>query len=127
MAANDKMSLTEKIDATLTRAAAKAGFDELLMISEEGLVISSTGNSDFTDLLNLVSIQFQPSIIELRRSSWGVDLDEVITTTHDRRRFCFRFFAAGGNDYVLAALFPKKRAYRRATNQAIARLTHLLD
>lgn len=122
-----KPSLAEAIENVLAQAAEGAGFDELLLIGEEGLVIAATGGTEYTDLLNLVSIQLQPPIIELRRDSWGVDLDEVVTTTQDKRRFCFRFFQAAGVDYVIAALFPKKKAYRRATNQAIRRLQKLLS
>ena len=119
-------SMVEDVNEILYDAAEGSGLDELILIGEEGLVIGSHGKDNFVDLLNLVSIKLHKPIIELACDSSGVHFDEVVTTTADKMRFCFRFFKVDGDDYVLAAVFPKKRAYRRATNIAIRRLKKLL-
>jgi hypothetical protein len=120
------VNLVETVNEILYEAAQRAGLDELLLIGDEGLVIASYGKETYADLLNLVSIQLQKPIVELRGDSIGADLDELVTTTRDKRRFCFRFFSANDEEYVLAAVFPKKNAYRRATNIAIRRLKKIL-
>ncbi len=120
-------SLYDRIAAVLTRIGEKAAFEEVALVGEDGLVIYSWGRGGHVDLLNLISLQLQTPIAELRRDSSGVELDEILATSVGGMKYCFRFFLVDGVDYVLAAVFPRSRPYRRATKNAIGELTELLS
>ncbi len=130
-------SLYDRIAAVLTRIGenrakratppAKSAFEEVALVGEDGLVICSWGRGGHVDLLNLISLQLQTPIAELRRDSSGVELDEILATSVGGMKYCFRFFLMDGVDYVLAAVFPRSRPYRRATKNAIGELTGLLS
>lgn len=120
-------NLYGRITSVLARIGEESAFDEVALVGEDGLVICSWGQDRYVDLLNLISLQLRPPIGELRRDSSGVDLDEVLATARGGVKYCFRFFLADGVDYVLAAIFPRSRPYRRATNNAIKELKGLLS
>ena len=120
-------NLFDRIASVLARIGGDSAFEEVALVGEDGLIICSWGRGGQVDLLNLISLQLQTPIAELRRDSTGVELDEIVATARGGMRYCFRFFLVDGVDYVLSAVFPRRRPYRRATGRAIGELKRLLS
>ncbi len=108
----------ELIEARMEAIVNLGNFEAVFLFTDEGLPLAKATRQDASDEDRLaeMSLTFQ-NVKNLATSLGGIErLKEVFIEGENHRKVVFRFFHALGNDLVLAAIIPPKRAYRKVTN-----------
>ena len=108
----------ELIEARMEAIVNLGNFEAVFLFTDEGLPLAKATRQDVSDEDRLaeMSLTFQ-NVKNLATSLGGIErLKEVFIEGENHRKVVFRFFHALGNDLVLAAIIPPKRAYRKVTN-----------
>jgi predicted regulator of Ras-like GTPase activity (Roadblock/LC7/MglB family) len=97
-------------------------FKASVLVSAEGLPISSVASPFDTDIIAAM-VALLKVTIEQARENIGLDeVDEVSLVQGDRMRLICRCFVAGDEELILAVIAPPFQTYRRLTNRAISRI-----
>jgi len=108
----------ELIESRMQAIVNLGNFEAVFLFTDEGLPLAKATAQDSSDEDRLaeMSLTFQ-NVKNLATSLGGIQrLKEVFIEGENHRKVVFRFFHALGNDLVLAAIIPPKRAYRKVTN-----------
>ncbi|MDQ7054967.1 MAG: hypothetical protein Q9P14_19555 [candidate division KSB1 bacterium] len=108
----------ELIESRMQAIVNLGNFEAVFLFTDEGLPLAkaTAQESSDEDRLAEMSLTFQ-NVKNLATSLGGIQrLKEVFIEGENHRKVVFRFFHALGNDLVLAAIIPPKRAYRKVTN-----------
>lgn len=93
-----------------------------VLVSADGLPVSAI-SSPFDTQQIAAMVTLVRNTIEQARENIGLDeVDEVSVVQADKLRLICRYFVAGQEELVLAAIAPPHRTYRRLTNRAIRRI-----
>jgi predicted regulator of Ras-like GTPase activity (Roadblock/LC7/MglB family) len=94
-------------------------FKASLLVNMEGLPLSCI-SSPFDNETIAAMVALVKNTIRQAREQIGLDdVDEVSVVQGDKMRLVCRYFVAGGEELILAAIAPPHQTYRRLTNQAI--------
>jgi len=97
-------------------------FKASVLVSAEGLPVSAV-SSPFDTQMIAAMVTLVRNTVEQARENIGLDeVDEVSVVQADKMRLICRYFIAGQEELVLAAIAPPYHTYRRLTNRAIRRV-----
>lgn len=115
------------LDQVLCEMNDEGQFKASVLVSREGLPISSV-SSPFDIEMLAAMVTVVGNTVEQARENIGLDeLDEVSVVQADKMRLICRHFSIGEEDVILAAIAPPHQTYRRVTNRAIRRIRSAWD
>jgi predicted regulator of Ras-like GTPase activity (Roadblock/LC7/MglB family) len=110
------------LDQVLCEMNDEGQFKASVLVSREGLPISSVSSPFDVEMLAAM-VTVVGNTVEQARENIGLDeLDEVSVVQADKMRLICRHFSIGEEDVILAAIAPPHQTYRRVTNRAIRRI-----
>ena len=94
-------------------------FKASLLVDMEGLTLSSISSPFDNETIAAMVALVKNSIRQAREQIGLDDVDEVSVVQGDKMRLVCRYFVAGGEELILAAIAPPHQTYRQLTNRAI--------
>ena len=103
----------------------EGGFDAAVLATNDGLSIAAAGSYN-ADMLAAIVPQVKKFVLRARAGLDMAMVDEVSVVHTDRTRLVSRYFDVDGEELILTVIVPRRRSYRRATNQAIREIKRIL-
>jgi predicted regulator of Ras-like GTPase activity (Roadblock/LC7/MglB family) len=109
------------IEEKMREITERGNYDMVQLFSNEGLPIAEYCNTQLIekDRLAELSILFR----EIRKMADVMgkisSIKEMVIEGYNQRKIVFRFFHAFGQDVILAAVIPPKKAYKGLTNSLV--------
>ncbi|RMD96230.1 MAG: hypothetical protein D6814_11765 [Calditrichaeota bacterium] len=106
------------IESKMKEIIQLGNYEAVFLFSYEGLPLAKVSHpqNQSQDLLAEMSLMFS-NVKKMASSLGGLErLKEVFVEGTNHRKVIFRFFNALGNEVVLAAVVPPRKAYRKLTN-----------
>ncbi len=118
---NNHSSGTSIFDKILLRLNTEGRFAASVLASQDGLPIASapTPSPYDADTVAAMVAMVKDFILQTQTRLGLAEVDEVSMVVGDRSRLVCRYFAAGGQPFVLAVLTPPNATYRRLTTRAV--------
>ena len=108
----------EIIEKKMRQIVQLGNYEAAYLFSAEGLYIAKAAARDDVDPDRLAEISMLLGDVKrLAATLGGIErLAEVFMEGDNHRKIIFRFFKAFGEDVVLVAVVPPRKAYRKHTN-----------
>ncbi len=118
------MSNFEEILSTMNE---EGGFVVSVLTSSEGLPIATSPADYSSDLAAAMVALLQRASNDAQGQLGMAEVDEVTIRDQKRVRLVCRYFTAGKEKLIMAAIVPPGRYYRYVTNRAIGQIRQLLS
>ena len=124
MSPADAMTVQAKIEAVMQEFYDEERWESIFMISSEGLLMASYGNSPDYKLENI--LEFNVSLINMiQHLDHHMPVNEMTVREKRGKMIVFHYFDAWGEKLSLAAVVSGKKGFRRALGRLVKFIQNL--
>ncbi len=117
----------QSFNEILQEMNADGGFIRSVLATSDGFSIASAPTNPDHELASAMIALLQQVSLETQDNLGLAPVDEVTIRTKEHSYLVCRTISTGDDCLSLCALVPPGRAYRRATNQAVRKIQHIIE